>query len=86
VNGDAILLSPTAFDYLVTLVRHAPNAISYETLVHESQGYKPAPLEAQELARWRIHELRKAIESNSKEPRYIITVRGIGYRLVTEEV
>ncbi|MCI0521235.1 MAG: response regulator transcription factor [Chloroflexi bacterium] len=85
-QGETIALSPTAFDYLVTLVRHSPNPISYETLVHESQGYKPTPLEAREIARWRIHELRKAIEGDTKQPRYLITVRGAGYRLVTDEV
>ncbi len=77
-----IQLSPTAFDYLVTLVRHSPNAVSYETLVMESQGYKTSLNEARDLARWRIHELRKALEPDSDQPRYIITERGTGYRLV----
>ncbi len=77
-----ITLSPTAFDYLVTLIRHSPNPVSYETLVVESQGYKTSLNEARDLARWRIHELRKAIEPDQKQPRYIITERGTGYRLV----
>ncbi len=77
-----IQLSPTAFDYLVTLVRHSPNAVSYETLVMESQGYKTSLNEARDLARWRIHELRKALEPDSEHPKYIITERGTGYRLV----
>jgi DNA-binding response OmpR family regulator len=78
-----IPLSPTAFDYLTTLVRHSPNPVEYETLVMESQGYKTTPVEAREMARWRIHELRKALESDTRNPIYIITVRDIGYRLVT---
>lgn len=77
-----VQLSPTAFDYLVTLVRHSPNAVSYETLVVESQGYKTSLNEARDLARWRIHELRKALEPDNEQPRYIITERGTGYRLV----
>lgn len=77
-----IQLSPTAFDYLVTLVRHSPNPVSYETLVMESQGYKTTINEARDLARWRIHELRKALEPLSEHPQYIITERGVGYRLV----
>jgi DNA-binding response OmpR family regulator len=81
--GDRFIqLSPTAFDYLVTLVRHSPNPVSYETLVMESQGYKTSLNEARDLARWRIHELRKAIEPQADQPHYIITERGIGYRLV----
>jgi DNA-binding response OmpR family regulator len=78
-----ISLSPTAFDYLATLVRHSPNPVSYETLVMESQGYKTTPVEAREMARWRIHELRKALETDTRNPSYIITVRDVGYRLIT---
>ena len=81
--GDRFIqLSPTAFDYMVTLVRHSPNPISYETLVMESQGYKTSLYEARDLARWRVHELRRALELENQGEKYIITVRGVGYRLV----
>lgn len=80
-DSEYIPLSPTNFDYLVTLVRHAPNPVTYEVLVRESQGYEMSRAEAREMARWRIHELRRAIEQDSKNPRYLITVRGSGYKL-----
>jgi DNA-binding response OmpR family regulator len=83
INGSSINLTPTAFDYLVTLVRHSPETITYKKLVKESQGYEPTLIEAKEVARWRIHELRKAIEGDSRKPQFLITVRGVGYRLVT---
>jgi DNA-binding response OmpR family regulator len=82
LNEHFIQLSPTAFDYLVTLVRHSPNPVPYETLVMESQGYKASLSEARDLARWRVHELRRALTPENVGPDYIITVRGIGYRLV----
>jgi len=69
------------FDYLRTLLRYAPKAVAYKTLVKESQGYDMAVSEARDLARWRIHELRKTIEEDPERPRYILTVRGTGYRL-----
>ena len=81
VDNNYVPLSPSNFDYLVTLVRHCPNAITYEKLVSESQGYEVTRNEAREMTRWRIHELRKALEENPKKPTYIITVRGSGYRL-----
>jgi DNA-binding response OmpR family regulator len=81
-RNKTISLSPTAFDYLVTLIRHSPNPVSYETLVMEAQGYKASILEARDMARWRIHELRKALEQDPRQPEYIITVRSIGYRLL----
>lgn len=77
-----VRLPPTTFDYLVTLVKHSPNPVPYETLVLESQGYNVTRAEAREMAGWHIHELRKALEVKSSEPKYIITVRNIGYRFV----
>jgi DNA-binding response OmpR family regulator len=82
LEGTYIPLSPTNFDFLVALVRHAPNPVTYEVLVREAQGYDMTRAEAREMARWRIHELRKAIENDSKNPKYLITIRGSGYRLV----
>jgi DNA-binding response OmpR family regulator len=83
LEDQVVPLSPTAFDYLATLLRHSPQPVTYESLVSESQGYKTTSVEAREIARWRIHELRKAIEINTRSPSYIITVRDVGYRLVT---
>ena len=79
-----IQLSPSNFDYLATLLRHSPNPVTYEVLVRESQGYELTRNEAREMARWRIHELRKAIELDQKNPVHLITVRGSGYRLVVD--
>lgn len=76
-------LPPTTFDYLTTLVRHSPDPVAYETLVLEAQGYTLPRSEAREMVRWQIHELRKALEPDAQNPRYIITVRHVGYRLVT---
>jgi DNA-binding response OmpR family regulator len=82
LSGKYVPLSPTAFDYLTTLVRKSPDVVPCEALVEESQGYKSSSSEAKDIARWRVHELRKALEADPRRPRLIITVRGIGYRLV----
>jgi len=81
LNNEYIPVTGIYFDYLSTLLRHAPKAVAYKTLVKESQGYEVANAEARYLARWRVHELRKLIESDPQHPRYILTVRGTGYRL-----
>ena len=36
-----------------------------------------------EIARGRIHALRKALEPDLRHPEYVITVRDVGYNLVT---
>ena len=81
LNGKYIPVTGIYFDYLGTLLRHAPKAVAYKTLVKESQGYDLALAEARDLSRWRIHELRKTIEADPHRPQYILTVRGTGYRL-----
>jgi two-component system, OmpR family, alkaline phosphatase synthesis response regulator PhoP len=84
VNEDNVNLPPTSFDYLLALMRHAPNVVDYQTLVAEAQGYQADAREAQELAKWHIHRIRQAIEPDAQNPTYIINVRGNGYRFVPE--
>jgi len=81
LNGRYIPVTGINFDFLSTLLRHAPKAVPHTTLVKEAQGYDTTIAEAKDLTRWRIHELRKLIEENTRQPRYILTVRGVGYRL-----
>jgi DNA-binding response OmpR family regulator len=82
LNGRYIQVTGIYFDYLSTLLRHAPRAVACRILVKESQGFDVAVTEARDLARWRIHELRKIIETDPERPQYLLTVRGTGYRLV----
>jgi DNA-binding response OmpR family regulator len=81
LNGRYLPVSGINFDYLAILIRHAPKAVACKTLVKEAQGYDADVTEARDLARWRIHELRKIIETDPEWPQYILTVRGAGYRL-----
>lgn len=83
LNGRYIPVTGIYFDYLATLLQHAPKVVTYKTLVKESQGYEATMVEAKDLTRWRIHELRKLIELDIAKPQYILTVRGVGYRLAT---
>lgn len=79
-----VSLPPTAFAYLVVLVRHSPKAVDYKTLVVEAQGYDVDQAEARELAKYHIHVLRQTINVGSEESDHILNVRGIGYRLITD--
>jgi DNA-binding response OmpR family regulator len=78
-----ITLPPSSFDYLVTLVRHSPQPVSYEKLVSETQGYQHlSRAECREIARWQMHEIRRLLEPDPRHPKLIITIRDVGYRLV----
>jgi len=82
LNGQFIQIAFSTFDYLVVLARHSPSTVSPETLVFEAQGYRVSGLEASELARWQVHELRKVLEGKASRNSMIVTVRSAGYRLV----
>ena len=83
IDNKYVSLPPSTFDYLVALMRHSPKAVPYDVLVREAQAYHLSRAEAREMARWQIHELRKTLEADPRHPQYIITVRDVGYRLVT---
>jgi DNA-binding response OmpR family regulator len=51
IGEKTVSIPPSTFDYLVTLVRHSPNPVQYETLVAEAQGYTVTRAEAREMAR-----------------------------------
>ncbi|MEK7809486.1 MAG: winged helix-turn-helix domain-containing protein, partial [Chloroflexota bacterium] len=83
--GDKVLsLPPAAFDYLAVLARHAPNTVDYQTLVNEAQGYQTESFQAKDLAKWHIHQLREALEPDPDKSKYIVNMRGVGYRLVVD--
>jgi DNA-binding response OmpR family regulator len=86
ILGDRVLdLPPTPFKYLSVLAQHAPDVVSYQTLVSEAQGYAMVPNEASELAKYHIHVLRQTLHDIDPQKEGIIdNVRGVGYRLETQ--
>lgn len=84
LNETPLPIPPTSFDYLLVLARHAPDVVDYQTLVAEAQGYQTDPREAQELAKWHVHQLRQIVEKDARNPEYLLNVRGAGYRLVAD--
>jgi DNA-binding response OmpR family regulator len=48
-----------------------------------ARDYDPEDVrEARDIIKWYIHRLRQKVEPNPSEPRYIVNVRGVGYRFV----
>lgn len=84
IKETLVEIPPTSFDYLLVLARHAPNVVDYRTMVAEAQGYETEAHDAQELTKWHVHNIRQAIEPDTRQPIYVINVRGIGYRLVAD--
>ena len=81
--GQLLNLNASEFVLLVHLMRNAYRAVSPPELVAVVRGYECDHLnEARQIIKWYIHSLRQKVESDPSHPRYILTVRGIGYRFV----
>jgi DNA-binding response OmpR family regulator len=81
-RGDESLnLTPTEFRLLSYLARHRGQALSRAQIVEAVWGFAP-DLESEKTVNVHIRRLREKIELKPEEPAIILTVPGIGYRLV----
>lgn len=80
VRGDHIKLRPTEYRLLVHLVENAGWIVPQETLLAKVWG--PEYRDDNQLLRLYITYLRKKIETDPANPRYIFTERGVGYRFM----
>ena len=72
-------LTPKEFQILRQLMMHPARVFSRDELLNKVWG-EHAALEEHTLD-VHIHSLRHKIESDPAHPRYVITVRGVGYKL-----
>jgi two-component system KDP operon response regulator KdpE len=80
VEGQRIKLRPTEFRMLYHLIENAGWVVPHETLLAKVWGYEYR--EEIQYLRLYITYLRKKIEPDPSNPRYILTERGVGYRFV----
>lgn len=83
VRGERIDLTPREFELLHYLLRHIDRVVSRDQLLDRVWGYEYAG--DTRLVDVHISHLRDKIEEDPKSPRYIKTVRGVGYKIVREE-
>jgi DNA-binding response OmpR family regulator len=80
-DGTPLELTPSEFDLLVHLMRNAHRVVPPAELVEVVRGYHPDDLyEARSIIKWYVHRLRQSVEPDPSHPRFIINVRGVGYR------
>jgi DNA-binding response OmpR family regulator len=77
-KGRDIELTPMEFDLLAVLMRHPGRAFSRLELLEQTQGYAYDGYER--TVDVHIKNLRKKLEEDSAQPRYVLTVFGVGYR------
>lgn len=81
--GQPIHLPPVTLSFLITLLYHSPNPVSYQDLVLLAQNRTVSDPMARALARWHICQIRKKIEEIGGNPDCILAVRNYGYRLIS---
>jgi two-component system KDP operon response regulator KdpE len=80
VAGRPVHLTPHEFDLLVLLARNEGKLLTQKTILREVWG--PAyQLESSYLHVF-VSQLRRKLDPKGTGPRYIVTERGAGYRLV----
>ena len=83
INGQTIQFTRREMDVLQYLQSNGERPVPREELLNKVWGYgKNLDIETRTVD-IHIAKLRRKIESNPKEPCFLITVRGAGYRLIT---
>ena len=80
VRGKEIRLRPTEYRLLYQLVTNAGKLLTHETLLARVWG--PEYNDEDQYVRLYITYLRQKIEKDPKNPKYILSERGLGYRFV----
>ena len=78
--GEQVKLSAREWAVLRTLVRNAGRVVTHRALLQQAWG--PEYGDEGDYVRTYITRLQKKLEPRPHHPRYILTERGIGYRLV----
>lgn len=82
VGGATVEMTPREFDLLAVLAEQAGHVVKTAELVERAWQMRDEG--AVENVKPYIHYLRKKIEADPAAPRWIQTVRGVGYRLSAE--
>lgn len=80
LEGKIVKLRPTEYRLLYHLVQNAGWVISHDQLLTKVWGYEYR--DEPHYVRLYINYLRKKLEEDPADPKYILTERGVGYRFV----
>ncbi len=78
LHGQPVALTYTEFRLLCELAEHPGQVLSRQQLLHRVWAYEFGD---ERLVDVHVGRLRQKIEEDSRAPRYLVTVRGMGYKL-----
>lgn len=80
LDGEPLHLSPTEYALLTFLMTHPQQALPAHTIVRRVWGWFPS--DGKNTLRIFVNRLRRKLGDDPREPRYIASIRGTGYRFV----
>ena len=83
VGGADVHLTPNEFRIVALLGKHAGRVMTYKAMLQELWG--PSASMDNKILRVHMASIRRKIETNPNEPRYIITEVGVGYRMAEND-
>jgi two-component system KDP operon response regulator KdpE len=82
VNDSEVHLTPLEYRLLTTMVKNPGKVLTHRYLLEEVWG--PGYLDQTHYPRMLVASLRRKIEDDPADPRYIVTEQGVGYRLLED--
>ncbi|HEV2722794.1 MAG TPA: response regulator transcription factor [Thermoanaerobaculia bacterium] len=83
-GGREVRLTPTEFSLLELLATNAGKPMFIEQII--ARVWRTAPSTTHDTVRVHMSSLRKKIEPEPSEPRYIVTEPWVGYRFIAEPI
>lgn len=78
-------LPPIQYRLLLALAKRAGEVVDYQELLRLVWGYKAEEVEAKELVKVHIRQIRRRLGLDPEKHYYIQSVRGFGYMLVSPD-
>ena len=82
-GGNEVHLTPNEFKIVALLAKHAGRVLTYRAILRELWG--PSVGVDNKILRVHMASIRRKIEPNPNEPRYVFTEVGVGYRMAEDE-
>ena len=83
LDGNDVHLTPNEFRIVALLGKHAGRVMTYKSMLRELWG--PGVSLDNKILRVHMANIRRKIEPNPNEPKYIYTEVGVGYRMAENE-
>ena len=80
IKGENAKLTQSEFRIVALLAKHAGKVLTYDYIMKELWG--PRAGSDNQILRVNMANIRRKIEENPAEPKYLFTEVGVGYRIV----